>query len=148
VRKGNQMQMSAEGLAELKAYEGCRRNAYQCEAGVWTIGYGDTSNVKEGMQISAAECDERLIRRVAEFEAAVMRSIKRPMTQGQFDAFVSLAFNIGTGGFTGSTLVKRFNGGEDAQAAREFGKWVLVKKVVSPNLVRRRVSEIVRYFQR
>lgn len=141
------MKISAAGLEELKRYEGCRREAYQCEAGVWTIGYGDTSNVKPGQRITMAECEERLSRRVAEFEAAVERAVTRPMTQGQFDAFVSLAFNIGAAGFAGSTLVKTFNAGDVAGAALELGRWVHVKKVVSPNLVRRRFSELVRYFQ-
>ncbi len=142
------LKLSAAGLAELKQYEGCRRDAYQCEAGKWTIGYGDTSNVTPGMRISLEECDERLTKRLAEFEAAVHKAVKRPMTQGQFDAFVSLAFNIGSAGFAGSTLVRFFNAGDDAEAARQFGRWVHVKKVVSPNLVKRRFSEIVRYFQR
>lgn len=139
--------MSDAGLAELKRFEGCRRDAYQCEAGVWTIGYGDTVGVKPGMQISQEECESRLKSRLREFEAAVDAAITRPMTQGQLDAFVCLAYNIGLGAFTSSTLVDLFNDGDIAGAAREFGRWVHVKKVVSPNLVQRRVCELVRYFQ-
>jgi lysozyme len=138
--------LSAEGLAELRRYEGCRRDAYQDEGGVWTIGYGDTHHVVAGMQISQKECDDRLTQRVRQFEIAVESAVTRPMTQGQFDAFVSLCYNIGGEAFRGSTLVSMFNSGDTAECARQFGRWIHVKKVVSPNLVKRRFSELVRFF--
>lgn len=141
------MPMSDAGLAELKHYEGCRCEAYKCEAGVWTIGYGDTIGVTMGMRITQSEADMRLKARLREFEAGVDAAITRSMTQGQLDAFVCLAYNIGVAAFRSSTMVDYFNAGDIAGAGREFGRWIHVRKIISPNLVKRRFSELVRYFQ-
>jgi lysozyme len=144
---GDLVKLSAEGLTELKRYESCRLDAYTDEGGVWTIGYGDTGiDVHQGLTITQVNCDERLARRLLQFETAVQHAVKRPMKQGQFDAFVSLAYNIGIAAFSGSTMLAFFNQSDEAEAARQFGRWIHVNKVVSPNLVKRRFSEVVRFF--
>ena len=115
---------------------------------MWTIGYGDTGpDVIKGLTLTLAECEARLAKRLLDFENAVHAAVKVAMTQGQFDAFVSLCYNIGTSGFSGSHLVSAFNRGDAADAARQFGRWIHVRKVISPNLVRRRFGEVVRFFQ-
>jgi lysozyme len=151
------MKLSAQGLADLKRFEGCRLEAYADEGGVWTIGWGDTHNVLQGQRITQAEADRRLLVLVADFEAGVSKNLARPATQGQFDAMVCLAYNIGLGrsaaapkgpvGFLGSTLLHKFNLGDVHGAAEEFGRWIHVKGVISPNLVRRRFCELVNYFR-
>lgn len=141
------MKLSKEGLRELKNYEGCRLAAYQDKGGSWTIGYGDTHNVSPGMVITQVEADTRLAKRAAEFEAVVFETLHHVPTQGQFDALVSLCYNVGEHAFSQSTLVRLYNDGQALACAREFGKWVYVKGVVDSVLCRRRVSEVVRFFQ-
>jgi lysozyme len=143
------MKLSAAWFNELKRLEGCKLEAYQDEAGVWTIGFGDTRNVSAGDRMTREEAEARLQVLVTEFEAAVQRALKRPVSQPQFDALTTLCFNIGAGAFTGSTLLRLFNTGDVLQAAREFGKWIHVtkggKKMLSANLVQRRFVEVVRF---
>lgn len=120
------LKVSPGGVLSLKEAEGCRLDAYQDEAGVWTIGYGDTANVTPGDRITVEEAETRFVRRVQEFERAVVAAVKRPMSQGNFDALVSLCYNIGIGQFSGSELVRLFNAGDDEGAARQFGRWIHV----------------------
>jgi lysozyme len=120
------MKISPGGVLALKQSEGCRLDAYQDEAGVWTIGYGDTGAVKPGDRITVEEAESRFVRRVQEFERAVLGAVKRPVSQGQFDALVSLCYNIGIGQFTGSELVRLFNADDLEAAARQFGRWIHV----------------------
>ena len=117
-------QVSKEGLAAIKREEGCRLDAYQCSAGRWTIGYGDTHRVKPGDRITMEEADRRFAERISEFERGVGLALKRPTTQGQFDALVSLAYNIGVPALSSSQLMQLFNAGELVLAAREFARWV------------------------
>ena len=121
------MKMSGGGLLALKQSEGCRLDAYQDEAGVWTIGYGDTHQVKPGDRITLEEAEGLLLLRVDQFERAVRAAVKRPMTQGQFDALTSLCYNIGSAAFSASELVKQFNADEIENAARQFARWIHVK---------------------
>lgn len=89
------------GLALIKQFEGCRLVAYQCSAGVWTIGYGHTAGVYKGMKITQAEAEAYLLQDVAKFEKYVNNLSYVPFTdqlnQNQFDALVSFAFNLGQG---------------------------------------------------
>jgi lysozyme len=150
------MQLSPAGLFNLKRFEGCRLEAYQDEGGVWTIGWGDTRGVTPGQHITQAEADRRLLARLAEFEVGVSKALTRAATQRQFDSLVSLAYNIGLGrsaasprgpaGFIGSTLLHKFNAGDEPGAAEEFAKWIHVRGTISPNLVRRRFAELVHWF--
>jgi lysozyme len=120
---------SAAGRATLIKREGCRLKSYQDSVGVWTIGVGHTGRatpppVGPDMRISQADADAMLAADLVPFEEAVYRAISRPMTQNQFDAFVSLAFNIGATAFTASTAARKFNAGDIAGAADAFLLWV------------------------
>lgn len=123
------LRTSEAGRAAITAREGCRLSAYRDSVNVVTIGIGHSdrapSGVKPvmGMCITAAEADSILADDLVAFEAAVNGATKRPMTQNQFNACVSLAFNIGIGGFTGSTVVHRFNAGDVMGAADAFLMW-------------------------
>lgn len=89
------MKTSENGLNLIKKFESLKLNAYLCPAGIWTIGYGHTGNVKEGDLITKEIADELLIKDVEIFENKVKRNIKVELNQNQFDALVSYFFNIG-----------------------------------------------------
>ena len=121
--------MSPAGRAALTKREGCRLVAYLDSVGVPTIGIGHTGRagppiVATGMTITQAEADAILARDLKSFEFAVNRAVTVPLTQNQFDACVSLAFNIGATGFTGSTVVHKLNAGDIGGAADAFLMWV------------------------
>ena len=103
------MIVSPEGLDIIKSHEGLRLSAYQDSVNVWTIGYGTTSNVKPGQTISLQQAEEFLRRDVRVFEAAVKANITVPLAQNQYDALVSLVYNIGPGNFKKSPVVKAVN---------------------------------------
>lgn len=92
------MNISNKGLELIKSYEGCRLTAYKCPAGVWTIGYGHTSGVYEGMVISQAQADQFLFEDVQRFVTAVNQYQARfNFNQNEFDALVSFTYNCGAG---------------------------------------------------
>lgn len=100
------MKISTTGLNLIKSFEGCRLTAYKCPAGVWTIGYGHTGNVKSGQKITQAKADAYLKSDLAKFEKHVASYDKKyKWTQNEFDALVSFAYNVGN--ITGLT-----NGGK------------------------------------
>lgn len=117
--------------------------AYRDIRGIWTIGYGDTGpDVVEGLEITQAQADERLKRRLAqEFEPAVLTAITRPERQCEFDAMVSLAYNIGVAAFAASTLVRVFNAGDTQGAADQFPRWDKAGQQSVLGLRRRRYAE-------
>ena len=135
------MKISQRGLDLIKEFEGFRAEAYLCPAGVWTIGYGHTGDVTPDDSCTMAEAEEMLRKDVERFEAAVDRLVKVPLTEGQFDALVSFAFNLGEGNLMQSTLLKKLNREDYAGAADEFGKWVKAGNKTLPGLVRRREAE-------
>jgi lysozyme len=134
--------------ARIKQEEGLRTEAYQDEAGVWTIGYGHTGpEVKQGMKISREEA-ERLFETDRErFTASVDQAVTAEVTPEQREALISLAYNIGPDAFANSTLVKKLNEGDLSGAAAEFEKWNKItdratgEKRVSNALTRRRRRE-------
>ena len=88
------MKISTTGLNLIKSFEGC--TAYKCPAGVWTIGYGHTGNVKSGQKITQAKAESYLKSDLARFEKHVMSYDKKyNWTQNEFDALVSFAYNVG-----------------------------------------------------
>lgn len=140
------MKTSRTGIALIKKWEGCRLSSYQCSAGVWTIGYGLTSAagiipVKPGMKITQAQADEYLVASLVKYEAAVQNALRRSPNQNQFDACVSLCFNIGPGAFAGSSIVRRFNEGDAQGAADAFRLWNKAGGKVLQGLVNRREEE-------
>ena len=137
------MKTSQAGLDLIERFEGFRPMAYQCPAGLWTIGYGHTAGVKCGMTCTADVAATYLAGDVAGAEAVVNRLVlpRIDLTQGQFDALVSLVYNIGGGNFASSTLLDLLNNGRYDDAARQFLVWDHIKGVVSPGLLRRRLAE-------
>lgn len=129
------MKMSDDGRHRLMDREGVRLKAYRDSVGVWTIGVGHTSaagepKVTKGLTITHAECDAILSRDLATFEAGVNKALKVSVTQQEFDALVSLAFNIGVGGFSRSSVVKRLNAGDRPGAAAAFLMWNKPKEIM------------------
>ena len=135
------MQISKAGLDLIKQFEGLYLKAYRCPAGVPTIGYGHTAGVAMGQTITQQQADDYLRRDVRQFERAVARLVTVPMTQGQFDALVSFAFNLGEGTLAQSTLLRLLNAGDYAGAAAQFDRWNKAGGRVLPGLVRRRAAE-------
>jgi lysozyme len=119
------MKLSKAGLAMLKNFEGCELKAYLCPGGVYTIGYGHTGeHVYPGMEIDERTAEKLLLHDVRRFEWGVARLCgDADLSQAQFDALVSLAFNIGLDAFSGSTLLKKIRAGQMAEAADQFLVW-------------------------
>lgn len=134
--------ISPEGLTLIKQWEGCRLTAYKDVAGVWTIGYGSTgAHVRAGMTISQAEADALLVADLARFERAVEQLVKVPLSDGQFAALVSFAFNVGEGALQKSTLLKKLNAGNYDAVPGELAKWVNAGGKKVQGLVNRRAAE-------
>ncbi|CAH5338753.1 lysozyme [Serratia marcescens] len=140
------MKISDDGMALIKRFEGLRLQAYQDSVGVWTIGYGWTQPVAgrkigAGMAIDATTAERLLVCGIAQFEQGVERRVTVPITQGQFDALVSFAYNLGLRALENSTLLRRLNAGDRQGAADEFGRWVNAGGVRLDGLVARRAAE-------
>lgn len=130
----------------IKESEGLELKAYLDAVGVWTIGYGDTgADVKEDMVITKGEAEDRLERRLREFEGYVKSYVKVVINQNQFDALVSLVYNIGPANFKSSTLLRLLNLTDYQGAADQFPRWnkgrVNGKLVVLNGLATRREKE-------
>jgi lysozyme len=140
------MKTSDDGVALIKLYEGCKLKAYKCPAGVWTIGYGHTTmagepTVVEGMKITAVEATNILKRDLKKFEDDVAQSVTVPLSQNQFDALISFAFNVGIGALRKSTLLRKLNAGQYDAVPAELMKWTKAGGKELPGLVKRRRSE-------
>jgi lysozyme len=136
------MKLSARGANFIKGWEKCRLLAYLDGGGVWTIGWGHTGpDVKEGMRCSMGDAHAWFADDVAEAESAVNRLVQVPITQNQFDALVSLCFNIGVNAFAKSTLLKKLNGWDYQGAMREFPRWKYDNGVEVAGLLNRRLQE-------
>lgn len=133
--------VSETGLALIKQWEVLRLRAYLCPAGVWTIGYGHTGNVRAGMEITEEDADALLMSDLATFERAVAQAVKVPLTQHQFDALVSFAFNVGADAFRRSTLRRKLNQGDYTAVPGELAKWVHAGGRKLDGLVNRRAAE-------
>ena len=91
------MKISENGLKLIRSFEGCRLEAYKCPAGVWTIGWGHTGNVKAGQRITQAEADKMLTDDMGPYERNVDKyGTKYMWNQNEFDALVSFAYNTGS----------------------------------------------------
>ena len=140
------MRISDAGLDIIKKYEGLRLAAYFCPAGVPTIGYGHTktvtgTDVRNRKFITLDEADRLLKEDIKFFEDQVTKLVTVPLNQNQFDALVSLVYNIGPGAFKGSTLRLLLNSANYKDAADQFGVWRRGGGKVLPGLVKRRAEE-------
>lgn len=139
------MKISIEGLSLIKKFEGLELEAYKCAAGVWTIGYGHTKDVKEGDKISKAEADEMLVHEIEEYENYVNTAVNVPLSQNQFDAIVSWVFNLGNGNLLASTMLKVINSGDHAGVPAQIKRWNKAGGKVLEGLIRRREAEALLY---
>ena len=128
------------GLKLIMEFEGCRLAAYQCAAGVWTIGYGHTAGVHKGMTITQAQAEEYLKQDVAKFEKYINNATYVPitasLTQNQFDALVSFAYNCGAG-----NVKKLCKGRTAAQIATAMLQYCKANGKTLAGLRRRREAE-------
>lgn len=135
------MCVSANGLNILKSFESCRLEAYQDAKGLWTIGYGHTDDVHPGELLSQAAADELLQSDLKRLETQILSVLITQPTQNQFDAMISLSYNIGFYAFKKSTLLKLFNMNDMIGAGEEFLKWVKISGKNCAGLARRREAE-------
>lgn len=150
------MNISKTGIQLVKDFEGLRLHAYKCSAGVPTIGYGSTfypdkSNVKIGDVLrDKEEAEVLLINTLVDFDIYVSKYTKSvTLTQYQFDALVSFAFNCGLGNLSKSTLLKKvLSNPNDTNIALEFAKWNRGGGKVLQGLVKRRQKEAELYFKK
>lgn len=134
-------------IEKLKEFEGLRLTAYLDAAGVPTIGYGHTGNVKLGDRISRYWAGEMLLEDVEQVEWAV-KELGVARTQGQFDALVSFVFNLGISNLKGSTLLQKIREGASMSAIkREFKRWVYADGKPLKGLEKRRAWEAKRFFE-
>lgn len=134
-------------IHKLMEMEGLRLDAYVDAAGVWTIGYGHTKNVRQGDKISEYWAKELLMQDVAEVERQV-KALGVAKTQGQFDALVSFAFNLGIDNLKRSTLLKCIREGRSMrEIKRQFMRWVVAGGKRLKGLERRRAWEVKRFFE-
>ena len=140
------MRISENGIEFIRQLEGEKLTAYPDIVGIWTIGVGHTGfvdgkPVARGMAITKEKSKEILTADLKRFESAVNDAVKVTLTQNQFDALVSLAFNIGEGAFARSTLVNKLNAGDKKGAAEQFLVWKNAGGRVSQGLLNRRQKE-------
>ena len=118
------MNTGNEGIKLIKNYEGCRLTAYQCSAGVWTIGWGHTGKVDgkavcKGMKITQEKADALLVSDLVVYENHV-NALKRKFNQNEFDAMVSFTYNCGQGSL--QTLCKNRSSKQIAEALLKYNK--------------------------
>jgi lysozyme len=140
------MKITTEGLSLIKQFEGFRSIAYRDAVGVWTIGYGHTAmagapDVKPGMTITQVEGEQILARDVELFARGVRQVLTVTLSDQQFSALISFAYNIGLGNFRKSSVFSAVNRKDFAAVARRLQLWNRAGGRVLPGLVRRRAAE-------
>jgi len=134
--------LSAAALVTIALHEGYRDQAYKPLKGdVPTIGFGTTDGVRMGDTITVERALVRLLKDADKFEKAVKQCAPVPMYQYEFDAYVSLTYNIGAGAFCSSTLAKYLNAGDYKRACEEILRWDKFKGMSLPGLTKRRKEE-------
>ena len=140
------MQITEMMFEKLKSFEGCRLQAYQDAAKVWTIGYGHTKGVRRGDNITKEKAEEYLREDVEEVEGQIL-ALNLNLTQPQFDALVSFVYNVGIGAFKKSTLLRFIREGRsENDIKKQFYSWVYSNGRTLPGLVKRREWEAIRFF--
>jgi lysozyme len=139
------LSLSAAALVGLALHEGYRENAYIPVPGdVPTIGFGTTEDVELGDKTTPERALVRLLKDANKFESAVQSCVKVPLHQYEYDAYVSLTYNVGPRAFCGSTLVKRLNQSDYSGACLEILKWDKFKGKPLPGLTKRRQEEYLK----
>ena len=146
------MKIGINGIKLIKEFEGCKLKAYKCPAGVWTIGYGDTTlngnSVKQGDIITQSQAETMLTETLKGYEIGITKALKKTLNQNQFDRLEVFAYNIGINAAKKSTLLKKVNANpNDKTIAEEFLKWNKANggKILN-GLTNRRIAEAKLYF--
>ena len=151
--------VSPAGIALIHSFETCKLEAYpdpgSRDGHPWTIGWGSTGpDIKKGLKWTQAQCDARFALDLAKFEDGVTRLLGgAPTTQSQFDALVSLAYNIGLDedadtiaeGLGDSSLLRKHKAGDYGGAAKAFRSWRFNDGREMRGLLRRREAEAKLY---
>lgn len=138
--------ITQDGIDLIKRFEGFSSTVYICPAGYPTIGYGHLVRDHETFEEISQEESEALLRiDVESAERAVLRLIKIPLTDGQFDALVSFTFNLGSGAFQRSTLRRKVNRQAHAEVPAQLMRWVWAGGRKLNGLARRRRAEAISY---
>jgi lysozyme len=147
------MKVNKLGIDMMHHFEGCRLQAYQCSAKVWTIGWGNTyyqdkRPVKQGDVITQAQANELFEMVMNEFAIEVRKALTKQLNENQFSALVCFAYNVGIGNLKKSTLLRKANiNPNDETIAGEFAKWNKAGGKVLNGLTRRRLAEADLYFK-
>ena len=141
LKNGDKMNISKEGLSLIKKFEGCELEAYLCPAGVWTVGYGHTKDVKEGDKINKEEADYLLQEEMIEYESYINDFVEVPLNQNQFDALCSWVYNLGPTNLKNSTMLKVLNEEKYVDVPQEIKRWNKAGGEVLDGLIKRREAE-------
>ena len=138
--------VSTSGMALICGFEGLKLKAYDDGVGVWTIGFGTTIypngiKVRKGDTCTEAQAKAYMADDLKKFESAVNSAVTVPINQNQFDALVSLTYNIGMGAFKESTLLKKLNEADYKSASAQFAVWNKGGGKIMQGLVNRRAEE-------
>jgi len=136
------LSLSAAALVGIALHEGYRDRAYIPVPGdVPTIGFGTTQGVKPGDTITPPKALQRALQDVQQFEGAIKRCVTVPLHQHEYDAYISLSYNIGQTAFCGSTLVRKLNAQDYESACKQILRWDRFKGQPLPGLTKRRQDE-------
>ena len=133
--------MSATALVSIALNEGYRGEAYKDAVGVPTVGYGETKGVTMKSRTTPDRALVQLLSSANSHADDIRQCIKVPLYQHEFDAYVSLAYNIGAKNFCGSTLVKKLNAGDYTGACEQIRRWDRAGGKVLAGLTKRREKE-------
>ena len=134
--------LSAAALVGIALSEGYSDTAIiPIKDDVPTLGFGSTEGVKLGDKTTPVKALARTLQDIQKFEGAIKKCVVVPLHQYEYDAYVNLAYNIGTGAFCGSTLVKKLNTTNYAGACQEILRWDRAKGVKIKGLTVRRQAE-------
>jgi len=133
--------ISAAALLGIAAHEGYRSEAYKDVTGIPTIGYGETKGVKMSDTTTPERAFKRLSESADEHAQRMVRCIRVPINQGEYDAYLDFTYNVGSGAFCTSTLNKKLNAGDYEGACKELLKWTKAGGKELPGLVKRRQAE-------
>lgn len=141
------LSLSAAGVGFIQSWEGTERVAYRDAVGIPTICTGSTRDVYLGQEATLAECEARLVEDTTYAGQAIKRCVTAKLSQGQYDAMVSLGFNIGGGALCGSTLVRKLNQGDCRGAGEQFLRWDYAGKQKLRGLTKRRAAESAQFIK-